>query len=139
MKKLGFNRAFPLKKAISLLEKGIISREELNRIINYTNERECEKGGYYFYRQEEPNSSDTYYAIATQNMLENDFKVQNKTVSFLKNIQNSDGSYFSIIQAYYTAKALTELQNYPTILPKKYILKRLQSFNIKNLPTEVSV
>jgi hypothetical protein len=128
-----------VKKTNSLLEHNIISIETIQNIIKYIKERECMNGGYCFYRQEEPNSSDTYYAIATQNMLENDFKMQNKTVSYLKNIQNPDGSYFSLIQAYYTVKALSTLLNYPTIDPRNYVLKHLQSFKTKNLPTEISV
>ena len=58
-----------MKKVKPLIENGIISRKTIHNIINYIKERECENGGYCFYRQEEPNSSDTYYAIATQKLL----------------------------------------------------------------------
>ena len=128
-----------MKKSVSLLEKGILRFKDIQRIINYIKERECKKGGYSFYQQEEPNSSDTFYAISIQNMLDNDLGDQERTISFLKNLQNNNGSYFSIIQAYYTIKALLELKRNPLKSPNQFILDNLLEYRLRNLPAGVSI
>lgn len=128
-----------MKKSVSLLEKGILHFKDIQRIINYIKERECKKGGYCFYQQEEPNSSDTFYAISVQNMLNNDLGDQERTISLLKNLQNNNGSYFSIIQAYYTIKALLELKRNPLKSPNQFILDNLLEYRLRNLPAGVSI
>jgi len=38
-------------------------------VIKYAQARRCRKGGFCFYRLEEPNGSDTYYALSIFNIL----------------------------------------------------------------------
>ena len=39
------------------------------RTINYVTRCRCVEGGFCFYRLEEPNASDTYYALSILNLL----------------------------------------------------------------------
>lgn len=42
----------------------MLSTDDLKeKVIYYVKERKCNGGGFCFYRLEEPNGSDTYYAI----------------------------------------------------------------------------
>ncbi|MBU4222877.1 MAG: hypothetical protein KKA10_14905 [Euryarchaeota archaeon] len=54
--------------------------------VNYVMERKCKEGGFCFYRMEEPNASDTYYALSILNLLANNFKDDN-TAACLRNLQ----------------------------------------------------
>lgn len=47
-----------------------------SRNLHYVMERKCEGGGFCFYRLEEPNCSDTYYALSILNFLGADFNFQ---------------------------------------------------------------
>jgi hypothetical protein len=128
-----------LKKASLLLEKNIFGLVEIQKILEYVKNRECVNGGYCFYRQQEPNTSDTFYAITIRNLLENNFSASNSTVAYLKELQYLDGSYFSIIQAYYAINALVALPSSPTVDPTGYIINNFRSFDLQNLPAEISV
>ncbi|MHA2390058.1 MAG: prenyltransferase/squalene oxidase repeat-containing protein, partial [Candidatus Hodarchaeales archaeon] len=128
-----------MKKASLLLEKNIFGLVEIQKILEYVKNRECVNGGYCFYRQQEPNTSDTFYAITIRNLLENNFSASNSTVAYLKELQYLDGSYFSIIQAYYAINALVALPSSPTVDPTGYIINNFRSFDLQNLPAEISV
>lgn len=121
------------------LHSGILSENEMNKAISYIKARECSSGGYCFYRQNEPNSSDTYFAIASGKILNEAFPVDNSTIAFLENKQNPDGSYFGIIEAFYTVLALSEIQRKPKVDTSSYILKKVDSFKIQDLPPEISI
>ncbi|MHA1975913.1 MAG: prenyltransferase/squalene oxidase repeat-containing protein [Candidatus Hodarchaeales archaeon] len=128
-----------MRKGNLLLRKNILTRLEIQKILSYIKERECVNGGYCFYRQEEPNVSDTYFAFATLNLLENDFQASIPAITYLKKLQSSDGTYIDLIQAYYIVHALSILNDSPMVDASRFVLKNLQSFSIQNLPTEISV
>ena len=56
------------------------------RTINYVTRCRCVEGGFCFYRLEEPNASDTYYALSILNLLGIDIE-DDDTVFYLKNLQ----------------------------------------------------
>ena len=61
---------------------------ELLATLNYILERRCPSGGYCFYRLDEPNAEDTYYALKTLKLLGIDPGKDSKTVSFLKSLKD---------------------------------------------------
>ena len=65
------------------------------RVLDYVIDRQCRKGGFCFYKLEEPNGLDTYSALSLLNLLDVSFKDE-KTVAYLQNMQNDDGSYDSV-------------------------------------------
>ena len=90
------------------------------RAINYIMARRCQEGGFCFYRLEEPNGSDTYYALSALSSLGMDMKDYD-TMQFLKNIQEKDGSYANIFLAYYAIKSLIVLRGEPKYDPSNYL------------------
>jgi len=83
----------------------MITGEIAEKVEVYIMERLCENGGFCFYRLEEPNASDTYFAVLALRYLGVDFR-NDRTIDFLKNMQRMDGSYSSIYSAYYSIKVL---------------------------------
>lgn len=106
------------------------------RTINYVMECKCKEGGFCFYRLEEPNGADTYYALSILNLLGVDFKDKD-TVGYLKNMQEEDGSYSSIYSAYYSIKSLLLLNEKPKYNPRAYIQKNIRIYNVDKLPVFV--
>ena len=106
------------------------------RTINYVTRCRCVEGGFCFYRLEEPNASDTYYALSILNLLGIDIE-DNDTVFYLKNLQKKDGSYSSIYSAYYSIKSLLLLNEKPISSPRAYILNNINFYNVNKLPVEV--
>ena len=90
------------------------------RAINYIMARRCREGGFCFYRLQEPNGSDTYYALSALSLLGMDRKDLD-TMQYLKNLQKEDGSYDNIFSAYYTLKSLIVLRGRPDYDPTNYI------------------
>jgi hypothetical protein len=73
--------------------------------VNYVMDRKCKEGGFCFYRLEEPNASDTYYALSIMNLLDINFKDEN-TLAYLRSLQNNHGSYQSFYSAFYSVNSL---------------------------------
>ncbi len=109
-----------------------LPEKEQRHILNYITERRCHKGGYCFYRQEEPNLSDTYFALTSQQLLGIESGDQ-KTLSFIQNTQRPNGSYFSITYAYYALKSLLILNAKPLYSPESFILNNLRLYHPENL------
>ena len=102
------------------------------RTINYVTRCRCVEGGFCFYRLEEPNASDTYYALSILNLLGVDIE-DDDTVFYLKNLQKNDGSYSSIYSAYYSIKSLLLLNEKPISSPRAYILNNINFYNVNKL------
>jgi len=73
--------------------------------LNYILERRCPSGGYCFYRLDEPNAQDTYFALNVLDLLCIEFQ-DAKTVKFLKQLQHPDGSYQSLDTCFYCFESL---------------------------------
>ena len=108
------------------------------RVINYISERYCkEAGGFCFYRLEEPNGSDTYYALATLKLLDSLYG-DDKTVRYLKRTQCEDGTFESIFAAFYVIKSLQLLGESLDYDPVPFILDHVRLHKVENLPAEVT-
>lgn len=110
------------------------------RIIKYVRERHCPgRGGFCFYRLEEPGGADTYYALRILRALDQPFSDE-KTVSFLRDMQKPDGSYDSIFSAFYSLKGLQLLNKNPLHDPSSYILGKMAQYHIdaENIPAEIT-
>ncbi len=107
------------------------------RVVNYIVQRRCEAGGFCFYRLEEPNGSDTYYALATLRLLNYPYH-EDQTVRYLKSTQSGDGSFESIFAAFYAINGLQLMDEKPSHDPVPYILNHIRIHNIENLPAEVT-
>ena len=109
------------------------------RLIDYAKARQCRQGGFCFYRLEEPNGSDTYYAISIFTMLGIAFH-DYKTIRYLIDQQQDDGSYTSIFAAYYALRSLSLMGERPAHDPSAYLLEHVDRyrFDPANLPAEVT-
>ena len=110
----------------------------MKRVIRYVLERKCLSGGFCFYKLEEPNGSDTWFALSILDLLHHEFHDE-PTVKYLRAIQHPDGSYDSIYSAFYSIKSLSLLGVDPVEDPRPYILRNLGSyrFDARRLPAEV--
>lgn len=105
----------------------------------YIMNRLCKCGGFCFYRLEEPNGADTYFAISSLQLLGIKLNDGN-TINFLKDMQHDDGSFDSIQSAFYSLMSLSILKEKPNLSPEGYIDYCLESYtlNVDKLPAEVS-
>jgi len=99
-----------------------------SRILTYIRERRCPSGGYCFYRLDEPNAGDTYYALRTLSLLGEEVQ-DNETGEFLRDLQNPDGSYSSYAAALFAGRGLRMLGKRPSYLLQEYIDRSLPSFD----------
>jgi len=109
-----------------------------SRIIDYVLARKCRTDGFCFYRLEEPNGSDTFFALSVLNLLGAEFE-DRETVTYLRRMQHSDGSYDSIYSAYYSIKSLSLLGADPEVDPRVYLAKTVVQyrFDARRLPADV--
>lgn len=124
---------------------GITGKEIMNseplrqRILDYVMDRQCRAGGFCFYKLEEPNGLDTYCALSLLSLLDVSFNDE-KTVAYLQNMQNADGSYDSIFAAFYSLKSLLLLDKESKQDPWPYILKhiRYDRVDADRMPAEIT-
>jgi hypothetical protein len=117
----------------------MLSDELKKRTTRYVLERQCRGGGFCFYKLEEPSGLDTYSALCVLNLLNVPFQDE-KTVSYLRNMQGKDGSYDSVFAAYYSLKSLLLLNEAPQRDPWPYILKHVRQDRVdaEKLPAEIT-
>ena len=77
----------------------------------YILERACPRGGFCFYRLDEPNPQDTYFALATLDLLETP-RHDMRTVRYLQAIQQADGAYASLAQTFFVLLSLRYLDSH---------------------------
>jgi len=111
----------------------MITGEIAEKAKIYIMERLCKGGGFCFYRLEEPNASDTYFAVLTLRHLGIDFR-DDRTIAFLKNMQREDGSYSSIYSAYYSIMALKLMGEKPEHDCKNFLRRNLRVYDPNNMP-----
>jgi hypothetical protein len=90
-------------------------------IVRYVLERRCRSGGFCFYKLEEPNGSDTWFALSILDLLHCAFRDES-TMNYLRAMQHPDGSYGGIYSAFYSIKSLSLLGVDPAEDPRPYIL-----------------
>ncbi|MDD5232832.1 MAG: prenyltransferase/squalene oxidase repeat-containing protein [Syntrophales bacterium] len=106
-------------------------------IIRYVLGRKCASGGFCFYRLDEPNGSDTFYALSVLKIIGFDFR-DDRTLLYLKSMQNPDGSYDSVFKAFYSLQGLRLMNGTPASYPAPYIRSQLRPYDVALLPPEVS-
>jgi hypothetical protein len=102
-------------------------------------DRQCRAGGFCFYKLEEPNGLDTYCALSLLSLLDISFNDE-KTIAYLQNMQNADGSYDGIFAAFYSLKSLLLLDQESRQDPWPYILKhiRYDRVDADRMPAEIT-
>lgn len=106
--------------------------------IRYIRERRCQDGGYCFYRLNEPNASDTYYALASLQMLDSIPEDDEDTLSFLHTFQREDGSFSNVYVGYAVIRSLILLGDKPSRDPSDWILSSLLPPSDRTRPIESS-
>lgn len=108
------------------------------KILDYVLDRRCQSGGFCFYKLEEPNGSDTYFALSILDWLDA-LQEDSKTAAYLQKMQQEDGSYDSIFAAFYSLKSLRLLNAEPLYDPWPYILSHVRRDRIHadRLPVEI--
>ena len=116
-----------------------IVRKLKSRAVDYVMARLCRNGGFCFYRLEEPNGADTYYALAILDLLNVPFRDRN-TESFLQGLQHADGTYDGIYAAFYSLCGLRLLDRKPVYDPGPYVAGSVGAYRLDadHLPAEVT-
>lgn len=86
-------------------------------VVDYITKRSCSGGGYCFYRLEEPNPHDTYFALATLDLLQVPCDAE-PTIRYLQALQQPDGGYASMVQAFFVLSGLHFLGGRPLYDPR---------------------
>lgn len=89
-------------------------------VIRYITERRCPDGGFCFYRLNEPNAADTFYAVSSLSLIGERFH-DDLTVSYILGLQRKDGSYPTLYVGYYALKSLAALDIKPDFTPDIWI------------------
>ncbi|MCX7634178.1 MAG: hypothetical protein N2Z74_00345 [Syntrophales bacterium] len=108
-------------------------------VAAYVMARLCKAGGFCFYRLEEPNGADTYYALSILRLLSVPFS-HHPTVRFLQGMQRQDGAYESIYAAFYALKGLECLGERPLFPAEPYIYRAVAAhrIDVEMLPAEIT-
>jgi len=116
----------------------LLQKDTRESTIDYVLSRRCEGGGFCFYKLEEPNGSDSYYALSILELLAVPFQDE-KTVDYLQTMQHGDGTYDSVFSAFYSIRGLQLLKEKPQHQPESYIRRHLDHFalDVRKLPPEV--
>ncbi|MDQ7830115.1 MAG: prenyltransferase/squalene oxidase repeat-containing protein [Desulfovibrionaceae bacterium] len=80
--------------------------------VDYILERACRSGGFCFYRLDEPNPQDTYYALAGLHLLGVPPPGE-KTAAYLASLQDADGSFGPLSRTYFAVASLHLLGRRP--------------------------
>ncbi len=103
------------------------------RVQRYVRDRRCLSGGYCFYRLEEPNSSDTYWALAILHRL-GQVDQDGETAGFLQSFQRPDGGFENFQIAHFILKSLQLLNQEPLFDPAPYLREQLHVYDVGLVP-----
>lgn len=104
--------------------------------IRYISERRCASGGYCFYRLDEPNAGDTFYALASLAMLDTLPDDDDATRSYLNTFQHTDGSFANVSVGHAVCRSLAILGEKPQADPTGWILSLLHPPGDRARPVE---
>lgn len=118
-----------------------LSNIDYCKVVSYLEERRCKKGGYCFYRLEEPNLSDTFYAIKTLALIKEGISRHSKEmkesdgngIAFLSSFQKPDGSFATLNKAYFVIAGLRALHGGLFYDARGYLCRKLRELALKNL------
>ncbi len=103
-----------------------LSRFDVPRLIGYVESTRSDDGGYCFYRLNESNAADTFYAVYVLTALDRPVPGPERTADFLQQRQSSDGSFQSIYSADYVLRALHLLGVPPLFDPNDFLHTQLK-------------
>ena len=104
--------------------------------IQYISERRCSSGGYCFYRLDEPNAGDTFYALASLAILNALPRNDEITWTYLHSFQRPDGSFPNVNVGHAVIRGLALLGERPAINPSDWILATMTSPGDTTRPVE---
>ena len=81
-------------------------RFDVRQLVGYVESTRSDDGGYCFYRLNESNAADTFYAVYVLTALNRLVPEPELTADFLQQRQRSDGSFQSVYSADYVLRAL---------------------------------
>lgn len=104
--------------------------------IRYITERRCESGGYCFYRLDEPNAGDTFYALASLAMMDALPQDDEATQTYLHSFQRPDGSFPNVNVGHAVIRSLALLHERPAINLSDWILTAMTAPGDTTRPVE---
>jgi uncharacterized protein len=101
-------------------------RFDVRQLVGYVESTRNDDGGYCFYRLNESNAADTFYAVYALTALNRRVPEPELTADFLQQRQGSDGSFQSIYSADYVLRALDLLGVPPLFDPDDFLHSQLE-------------
>jgi hypothetical protein len=101
-------------------------RFDVRQLVGYVESTRNNDGGYCFYRLNESNAADTFYAVYTLTALNRPVPEAQLTADFLQQRQGSDGSFQSIYSADYVLRTLDLLGVPPLFDPDDFLRSQLR-------------
>jgi hypothetical protein len=99
---------------------------DVGQLINYVESTRSNDGGYCFYRLNESNAADTFFAIFVLTALNQPVPDPQLTAALLQQRQDSDGSFQSVYSADYVLRALDLLGVPPLFDPDDFLHSQLK-------------
>ena len=99
---------------------------DVGQLINYVESTRSNDGGYCFYRLNESNAADTFFAIFVLTALNQPVPDPQLTAALLQQRQDSDGSFQSVFSADYVLRALDLLGVPPLFDPDDFLHSLLE-------------
>jgi hypothetical protein len=96
-------------------------RFDVPQLVGYVKSTRSDDGGYCFYRLNESNAADTFYAAYVPTALNRPVPEPELTADFLQQRQGSDGSFQSMYSADYVLRALDLLGVPPLFDPNDFL------------------
>jgi len=113
----------------ALLVRGVnekLLRFDVHQLVGYVASTRSDDGGYCFYRLNESNAADTFYAVYVLTALNRPVPEPELTADFLQCRQRSDGSFQSIYLADYVLRGLDLLRVPPLFDPDDFLHSQLK-------------
>ena len=101
-------------------------RFDVHQLVEYVESTRSDDGGYCFYRLNESNAADTFYAVYVLTALDRPVPGLELTADFLQQRQDSDGSFQSVYSADYVLRALDLLGVPPLFDPDDFLHSLLE-------------
>jgi len=111
-------------------------RNQREQTLRYIRDRRCASGGYCFYRLDEPNAADTFYALASYRLLDEPVPDDEATVRLLHRFQHIDGSYANVHVGNAVIRGLVLLGERPAQDPLGWILHAMDLADHTARPVE---
>ena len=107
----------------------------VRQLVAYVESTRSDDGGYCYYRLNESNAADTFYAVYVLTALNRPVPEPELTADFLQQRQGSDGSFQSVYSADYVLRGLDLLGVPPLFDPDDFLHSQLNgTLNIVSQP-----